>query len=113
MHSANPSLSELKRESEQTRASLTQTVERLRTGVSETAGDIRKRLSPESIEAGVSDYVRSRGERLVEDVTAAARRNPMQAVALGASIAGREFGQRPRRRRRSLAVLRSPIKSPR
>jgi hypothetical protein len=85
--SANPSLGELKRETEQTRAGLTQTVEQLRTSVSETASDIRQRLSPESIKAEVSDYVRSRGERLVEDVTAAARRNPMQAVAVGASVA--------------------------
>src|ERR1700722_3159582 len=85
--SANPSLGELKRETEQTRAGLTQTVEQLRTSVSETASDIRQRLSPESIKAGVSDYVRSRGERLVEDVPAAARRNPMQAVAVGAGIA--------------------------
>jgi len=84
---ANPSLGELKRETEQTRAGLSQTVEQLRTSVSETASDIRQRLSPESIKAEVSDYVRSRGERLVEDVTAAARRNPMQAVAVGASVA--------------------------
>jgi hypothetical protein len=87
MQSANPSLGELKRETEQTRAGLTQTVEQLRTSVSETASDIRQRLSPESIKAEVSDYVRSRGERLVGDVTAAARRNPMQAVAVGAGIA--------------------------
>jgi hypothetical protein len=87
MQSANPSLGELKRETEQTRAGLIQTVEQLRTSVSETASDIRQRLSPESIKAEVSDYVRSRGERLVEDVTAAARRNPMQAVAVGAGIA--------------------------
>jgi ElaB/YqjD/DUF883 family membrane-anchored ribosome-binding protein len=85
--SANPSLGELKRETEQTRAGLTQTVEQLRTSVSDTASDLRQRLSPESIKAEVSDYVRSRGERLVEDVTAAARRNPMQAVAVGASVA--------------------------
>jgi len=85
--SANPSLGELKRETEQTRAGLTQTVEQLRTSVAETAGEIRQRLSPESIKAEVSDYVRSRGERLVEDVTAAARRNPMQAVAVGAGVA--------------------------
>ena len=86
-NSANPSLGELKRETEQTRAGLTQTVEELRTTVSETASDLRQRLSPDSIKAEVSDYVRSRGERLVEDVTAAARRNPMQAVAVGAGIA--------------------------
>jgi hypothetical protein len=49
--SANPSLGELKRETEQTRASLTQTVEQLRTSVSDTASDIRQRLSPESIKA--------------------------------------------------------------
>jgi hypothetical protein len=85
--SGHPSLSELKRETEQTRAGLTQTVDQLRTSVTDTASDIRQRLSPESIKAEVSDYVRSRGERLVEDVTAAARRNPMQAVALGASVA--------------------------
>lgn len=85
--SANPSLGELKRETEQTRAGLTQTVDELRTTVSETASDLRQRLSPDSIKAEVSDYVRSRGERLVEDVTAAARRNPMQAVAVGAGIA--------------------------
>jgi ElaB/YqjD/DUF883 family membrane-anchored ribosome-binding protein len=85
--SANPSLGELKRETEQTRAGLTDTVEQLRTSVSETASDIRQRLSPESIKAEISDYVRSRGERLVEDVTAAARRNPMQAVAVGAGVA--------------------------
>jgi vacuolar-type H+-ATPase subunit E/Vma4 len=85
--SANPLLGELKRETEQTRAGFTQTVEQLRTSVSDTASDIRQRLSPESIKAEVSDYVRSRGERLVEDVTAAARRNPMQAVAVGAGIA--------------------------
>lgn len=85
--SANPTLGELKRETEQTRAGLTQTVDQLRASVSDTASDIRQRLSPESIKAEVSDYVRSRGERLVEDVTAAARRNPMQAVAVGASVA--------------------------
>src|SRR3978361_636394 len=84
---ANPSLGELKRETEQTRAGLSQTVEQLRTSVSETASDIRQRLSPESIKAEVSDYVRSRGERLVEDVTAAARRNPLQAGAVGARVA--------------------------
>jgi hypothetical protein len=55
--------------------------------VTETAGDIRQRISPDAIKAEVSDYIKSRGERLMNDVTAAARRNPMQAVAIGASIA--------------------------
>ena len=83
----NRSLQQIKRETEQTRAGLTDTVEQLRTSVAETASDIRQRVSPDAIKAEVSDYVKSRGERLVNDVTAAARRNPMQAVAVGASVA--------------------------
>jgi hypothetical protein len=81
------SLQQIKRETEQTRAGLTDTVEQLRTSVAETASDIRQRISPEAIKAEVSGYIRSRGEQLLDDVTAAARRNPMQAVAIGASVA--------------------------
>src|SRR5882757_9352068 len=81
------SLQQIKRETEQTRAGLTDTVEQLRTSVAETASDIRHRISPDAIKAEVSDYIRSRGEQLLNDVTAAARRNPMQAVAVGASVA--------------------------
>ena len=81
------SLQQIKRETEQTRAGLTDTVEQLRTSVAETASDIRKRIQPDAIKAEVSDYIKSRGERLVNDLTAAARRNPMQAVAVGASVA--------------------------
>jgi hypothetical protein len=81
------SLQQLKRETEQTRAGLTNTVEQLKSSVAETASDIRHRISPDAIKAEVSDYIRSRGEQLMNDVTSAARRNPMQAVAVGASIA--------------------------
>jgi hypothetical protein len=81
------SLQQIKRETEQTRVSLSDTVEQLRASVTDTATDIRQRISPDAIKAEVSDYIRSRGERLMDDVTAAARRNPMQAVAIGASVA--------------------------
>jgi len=81
------SLQQIKRETEQTRAGLTNTVEQLRTTVAETASDIRHRVSPDAIKAEVSNYVKSRGERLMNDLTDAARRNPMQAVAVGASVA--------------------------
>jgi hypothetical protein len=81
------SLQQIKRETEQTRAGLTNTVEQLKTSVAETVSDIRHRISPDVIKAEVSDYIRSRGEQLMNDVTSAARRNPMQAVAVGASIA--------------------------
>jgi hypothetical protein len=81
------SLQQIKSETEQTRAGLTDTVEQLRTSVAETASDIRHRISPDAIKAEVSDYIKSRGGRLLNDVTAAARRNPMQAVAVGATVA--------------------------
>ena len=81
------SLRELQCEAEQTRAGLTQTVDQLNASVADTASEIRQRISPENIKAEVSNYVRSRGESMLEDITAAARRNPMQAVAVGASLA--------------------------
>jgi hypothetical protein len=74
------SLQQIKLETEQTRASLTQTVEQLRATVAE-------RINPDAIKGEVSQYVRSRREQLLEDATAAVRRNPMQAVAVGASVA--------------------------
>ena len=86
-HAEPRSLQQIKRETEQTRAGLTDTVEELRTSVTETVGDIRERIRPEVIKAEVSDYIKGRGEQLLNDVTAAARRNPMQAVAVGASVA--------------------------
>ncbi len=81
------SLQQIKRETEMTRAGLTETVEQLRTSVTETTNDIRERISPAHIKAEVSDYIRSRGEQWLDDITASARRNPIQAVAVGASIA--------------------------
>lgn len=60
------SLQQIKRETEQTRAGLTDIVEQLRTSVAETASDIRQRISPDAIKAEVSDYIKSRGERLLK-----------------------------------------------
>lgn len=81
------SLNEIRRETEQTRAGLTTTVEELRGTVANTATDIRNRLRPEAIKAEVSGYIKSRGEHLLQDIAEMARRNPMQAIAIGASVA--------------------------
>ena len=80
------SLQQIKRETEQTRANLTDTVAQLRTTLTETASDIRERIRPEAIKAEVSGYIKTRGEQLLNDVTDAARKNPMQAVAVGAAV---------------------------
>jgi hypothetical protein len=81
------SLHQIKSETEQTRAGLTDTVEQLKASVAETASDIRHRISPDAIKAEVSGYIKSRGEQLWNDMIVAARNNPMQAVAVGASVA--------------------------
>jgi hypothetical protein len=81
------SLHQIKRETEATRAGLTNTVDQLRSTVTDTATEIRDRLRPEAIKAEVSDYFKSRGEQFLSDVKEAARRNPLQAVAVGASMA--------------------------
>lgn len=86
-HSNERSLHQIKRETEQARAGLTDTVEQLRSQVSETASDIRHRISPDVIKAEVTDYFRTRGEHLKDSMTRAARDNPMQAMAVGVSVA--------------------------
>jgi len=80
-------LQEIKQDTERARAGLTDTVDQLRSSVADTASEIRQRISPENIKAEVSDYVRSRREQFIDNVTTAARRNPLQAVAVGASLA--------------------------
>ena len=74
------SLHQIRQETEQTRAALTTTVDELR-------GTVADRLRPSAIKAEVSGYIRSRGEQLLHDITEVARRNPMQAIAVGASVA--------------------------
>jgi ElaB/YqjD/DUF883 family membrane-anchored ribosome-binding protein len=81
------SVDDIKRETEATRARLTTTVDELRSTVSETVADIKQHLSPTAVKAEVNNYVRTRGETMLHDLTEAARRNPMQAVAIGVGVA--------------------------
>jgi hypothetical protein len=81
------SLQDIRRDTERTREGLTTSVNQLREAVTETASDLKKRLSPQAIKSDVTGYVRSRGEQLFETVSETARRNPVQAVAVGAGLA--------------------------
>jgi hypothetical protein len=81
------SLDEIRRDAERARAGLTETVQQLRTSVDKTAGDIRERIAPEAIKSEVSGYLKSRGEAMLDSVTEAVRNNPLQALAIGASVA--------------------------
>jgi ElaB/YqjD/DUF883 family membrane-anchored ribosome-binding protein len=81
------SVAALRRESERTRAELSETVESLKTKVTETATDIRQKVSPEHIKAEVSDYVAEKGRHWFDRLKQQAMDNPMQALAAGTAIA--------------------------
>lgn len=76
---ASRSIHDIERDAERSRAELAETVDRLRASVA-TA---RRRMAPEAIKSELSDYARHRGEALLDS----ARRNPVQAAAVGALAA--------------------------
>jgi ElaB/YqjD/DUF883 family membrane-anchored ribosome-binding protein len=83
----DPSVQELRRESERSRAVLTSTVVNLRDTVSDTADDLKERLSPTNIKEEVKDYVRQGSAQFFHSIERKARENPLQAVAIGAGLA--------------------------
>jgi gas vesicle protein len=76
------SLSDLQEDAQRNRAEFVQTVDQLRSKVADTVSDMRARVSPDAIKAGASDYFRARSEDLVDK----ARRNPLQAAAIGLGV---------------------------
>ena len=82
-HADTRSVEQIRRDAERARANLTEAVDQLRGGITDAASDVRERFSPQGIKAGVNDYVSERAEDLAD----AARRNPLQAAAVGALVA--------------------------
>ncbi|MCG6206806.1 hypothetical protein LPW26_19325 [Rhodopseudomonas sp. HC1] len=80
-------LDEIRRETESARAGLTQTVGELKATVADTASDLRERYSPQAIKDDVTSYIKTRGEELADKVSDTIRNNPVQAVAVGATLA--------------------------
>ena len=60
------SVEELRRESERSRAELAATVDQLRERISDTAEDIRHKVSPQHIKSEVSDYISHKTQSWVE-----------------------------------------------
>ena len=87
VHNHSQSVADLRRESERTRAELSQTVETLKTKITDTAADIRHKVSPENIKAEVSDYVAEKGRHWLDNLKQQAMDNPMQTLAAGTAIA--------------------------
>jgi hypothetical protein len=81
------SVEELRRDSEQSRAQLAATVDRLREQIADTAEDIRYKVSPESIKAEVSGFISHKTHGWMDALKQQAMDNPMQAIAAGTAIA--------------------------
>lgn len=80
------SVAELRRESERTRAELSQTVDTLKSKITDTAEDIRHKVSPEHIKAEMSSYVAEKSRTWLDSLKQQAMENPMQALAAGTAI---------------------------
>ena len=81
------SVEELRRDSEQSRAQLAATVDRLREQIADTAEDIRYKVSPENIKAEVSGFISHKTHGWLDALKQQAMDNPMQAIAAGTAIA--------------------------
>jgi hypothetical protein len=81
------SVEELRRESERNRAQLATTVDRVREQITDTAEDIRHKVSPQHIKSEVSDFISTKTLSWVDSLKQHAKENPMQAIAAGAAIA--------------------------
>ena len=85
--SREPSVDELRKDAEVTRAHLTGTVEELRSQLTDTANHVREAVAPSTIKRQVTEYVRESGDNLLHSLQRRARENPLQAVAVGAGLA--------------------------
>ena len=81
------SLEELRRDSEQSRAELAATVDRLREQIADTAEDIRYKVSPENIKAEVRGFIGQKTHGWLDALKQQAIDNPMQAIAAGTAVA--------------------------
>lgn len=81
------SVEELRLESERNRATLAATVDQLRSQLSDTAEDLRQKVSPQHIKSEVSDYISDKTHGLLGSLKQQAMDNPLQAIAAGTTVA--------------------------
>ena len=83
----DPSVDELRRESERSRTEFANAVAGLRDKVSETADDLKDRFSPSHLKEEAKDYFREGAAGFLHSIQRRARDNPLQTVAIGAGLA--------------------------
>ncbi len=82
-----PSVEELREESERSRDALASTVEELRDTVGNTATELKTLVSPAHIKKELRNYVREERESVVQSIQQRAKDNPLQMAAIGAAVA--------------------------
>jgi hypothetical protein len=87
-----PTIDELREQSELTREALATTVGELREKVGDTATELKTLVSPAHIKQEFKDYVRGERESLVKSVQRKVKENPLQVAAVGAAIAYPAWG---------------------
>ena len=93
MSSTNePSVQELRQESERTREALASAVGELRDKVGDTATELKTLVSPSHIKQEIKDYIREERESLVQSLQRKAKENPLQIAAVGAAVAYPAWG---------------------
>lgn len=78
---------ELRRQSERSRAELSTTLNQLSARITDTAEDLRHKVSPQHVKAEVSDFIGNTTQGWLDGLKRQAMNNPMQAVAAGSAIA--------------------------
>lgn len=87
-----PSVEELRQQSEQSRAALATTIGELRERVGDSAAELKTLVAPDHIKQQLKDFVRDERESLVNSVRRRVQENPLQVAAIGAAIAYPAWG---------------------
>jgi ElaB/YqjD/DUF883 family membrane-anchored ribosome-binding protein len=82
-----PTVEELREESERSREALACTVGELRDTVGNTAAELKTIISPAHIKKEIRNYVRAERESMVQSIQRRAQDNPLQMAAVGAAVA--------------------------
>jgi uncharacterized protein YjbJ (UPF0337 family) len=88
----DPSLEELRTESERTREALASTVGELRDRVGDSATELKTLVSPAHIKQEITDYASRERKSFVASVQRKATENPLQLAAVGAALAYPAWG---------------------
>jgi hypothetical protein len=81
------SVEELRRQSERSRAELATTLDQLSARITDTAEDIRHKVSPQHVKSEVSDFISNKTRSWADGLKRQAMENPLQAIAAGSAIA--------------------------